>query len=72
LVGGCHWFGSNNEHAVASYTLGGTVAGLGENTGLTLASGDSTLVIDSGASSFAFPAAIARRHGLRSHRQDVA
>ena len=43
----------------STYTLGGTVAGLGSNSGLVLANGGTTLTVPAGATSFMFPTALA-------------
>lgn len=42
-----------------SYTLGGTVSGLGNNSGLVLANGGTTLSVPAGATSFTFASSIA-------------
>ena len=54
-VAGC---GGSDGNSTASYTLGGSIAGLGDNTGLVLAHGSATLSIDAGATRFAFPTPI--------------
>ena len=43
----------------STYTLGGTVAGLGSNSGLVLANGGTTLTVPASATSFMFPTALA-------------
>jgi len=43
----------------STYTLGGTVSGLGGASGLILANGGSTLTVPAGATSFQFPTAFA-------------
>jgi uncharacterized repeat protein (TIGR03803 family) len=43
----------------STFTLGGTVAGLGSNSGLVLANGSTTLTVPAGATSFTFPNALA-------------
>jgi uncharacterized repeat protein (TIGR03803 family) len=43
----------------ATYTLGGTVAGLGNNTGLVLANGSATLDVPANATTFTFASPIA-------------
>ncbi|WP_129781700.1 choice-of-anchor tandem repeat GloVer-containing protein [Peristeroidobacter soli] len=42
-----------------SFALGGTITGLGNNSGLVLANGSDTLNVDAGASSFTMPGAVA-------------
>ena len=42
-----------------TYTLGGTISGLGGNTGLVLANGNATLAVAGGATSFSFSTALA-------------
>ena len=41
------------------FTLGGTISGLGQNTGLVLANGGTTLTIAAGATTFSFPTPLA-------------
>lgn len=45
--------------SVPTYALGGTIAGLGSSTGLTLANGTDTLTVPAGATSFTMPKAVA-------------
>jgi len=51
--------GGGGGGGTMSYTLGGTVTGLGNNTGLVLANGSTTLDVPAGATTFTFAAAIA-------------
>ena len=45
--------------ATQSFPLGGTIAGLGEGTGLALTNGTDTLSVSAGATSFTLPTAVA-------------
>ena len=45
--------------ATQSFPLGGTIAGLGESTGLALTNGTDTLSVSAGATSFTLPTAVA-------------
>jgi uncharacterized repeat protein (TIGR03803 family) len=45
--------------ADTAYSLGGTIAGLGSNTGLVLANGNDTLTVPAGATSFTMPTSVA-------------
>ena len=45
--------------ATQSFPLGGTITGLGENTGLVLTDGTDTLSVSAGSTSFTLPAAVA-------------
>ena len=45
--------------ADAAYSLGGTISGLGNNTGLVLVNGSDTLTVPAGASSFTLPTQVA-------------
>jgi uncharacterized repeat protein (TIGR03803 family) len=51
--------GGGGGGGTQSYTLGGTISGLGSNSGLVLANGGTTLSVPAGATSFSFPSAIA-------------
>ena len=47
VIGGCH-----HHHRAQTYSLGGTVSGLGNSAGLVLANGSSTVAVNAGATSF--------------------
>lgn len=50
---------SGSGGGTASYTLGGTISGLGNNSGLVLANSGTTLSVPAGASTFTFPGSLA-------------
>jgi uncharacterized repeat protein (TIGR03803 family) len=51
--------GSGGGGGGSSYTLGGTVSGLGNNSGLVLANGSATLSVPAGATTFTFATSLA-------------
>ncbi len=58
LLSGCGGGGGGGGGTTptpATFTLGGTITGLGANSGLVLANGGTTLTIPAGATSFSFP-----------------
>ena len=57
--GGSGGGGTSSGGGSSTFTLGGTVAGLGSSSGLVLANGGTTLTVPAGATSFTFPGALA-------------
>ena len=58
LLSGCSGGGGGGGGTTpppTTFTLGGTIAGLGANTGLVLANGGTTLAVTASATSFSFP-----------------
>jgi uncharacterized repeat protein (TIGR03803 family) len=58
-LAGCGGGGGGGGGGGTTYTLGGTVSGLGNNTGLVLANGSATLDVPANATTFTFASPIA-------------
>jgi uncharacterized repeat protein (TIGR03803 family) len=55
FLAACGGGGGHNDAGVQTYSLGGTIAGLGDSSGLVLADGVESVAISTGSNEFSFP-----------------